>query len=241
MLKRLSRTPLTEEVYETLKGMITSKKISVGDRLPTETQLVEELGVSRSTIREVLITLQAEGFIKIKRGIGAFVIDKAEFDRNKFLEWFESNEFKIQELIEVRMGIEPIAASLAAKRITEEEIKQLEDIHDEFKKLVNKEISEDIVEQDEAFHSAILKAARNQGLELIYSHFIPLLHEYRSKAFSPPANPKLAIEAHQNILDAIKNRDEEKAQRVMMNHITESENDIKGTAKNIHSSKGSSL
>src|SRR3954454_18668041 len=109
MLERLERTPVANEVLGKLKKMI--EKMSINDRLPSEHQLMNDLGISRQTAREALITLQAEGYVKILRGKGAFVADKQKFDEKKFFEWVKSNELQIQELIEIRCAIEPLAAS----------------------------------------------------------------------------------------------------------------------------------
>ncbi|MFZ4453712.1 FadR/GntR family transcriptional regulator [Salibacterium aidingense] len=231
MFEKLSRTPVVEEALQVLKQKIIT--MNPEERLPPENQLVNDLGVSRQTIREVLITLQAEGYIQIRRGKGAYVMDKEDFDRKKFFEWFQNNRFKIQELIEVRLAIEPFVARLAANKMTEEEIYNLEKLYSQFLNELEKKDAEKIVLADEAFHEAILESSRNDGLRFIYNSFIPRLHEYRSRALSPPANPNLAIKAHQNILDALKNRDDQKAYNAMTKHILESQNDVINTVQYI--------
>jgi GntR family transcriptional regulator, transcriptional repressor for pyruvate dehydrogenase complex len=234
MLKRLARTPVADEALTLLKEMV--KDMSVGDRLPTEHQLVNDMGISRQTVREVLIMLQAEGYVKIVRGKGAFVTDKNEFDGKKFMEWFKSNKLKIQELLEVRMAIEPYAASLSAKRINDKELDQLEEIYNNLIKRIEAGKVKETVELDEKFHDLILDSSRNKGLKFIYTNFIPILHDYRSKAFSPPANPYLAIHAHKEIFMALKDRDENAAYTTMLNHIQESQENILETASFIESS-----
>ena len=231
MLEKLERTPVANEVTEKLKMMIA--KMSINDRLPSEHQLVSDLGISRQTAREALITLQAEGFVKILRGKGAFVADKQKFDEERFLEWVKTHELQIQELIEIRCAIEPLAASLAALRITEEELLQLEKVYTDFNDVVLKGNVEEIVELDGKFHNLILEASKNKGLTFIYSNFMMILNEYRSKAFSHPANPLLAINAHQKIFTAIQNRDESGAFRAMTEHLKESQENVTGTADEI--------
>ncbi|MBD1382425.1 FadR/GntR family transcriptional regulator [Metabacillus arenae] len=235
---RLSRTPLTEEIIELIKERITSGEIPIGERLPTEHQLVNDLGVSRSSIREVLITLQAEGFITIKRGKGAYVINKEEFDKNKFIEWLEKSEYEMQELLEIRMAIEPFITYLAAQKAKEEDIRELERINDELEQLLHSKTVKEIVEKDEEFHETILKMAKNQGLEFIYKNFIPRLHEYRTKIFVFHTSPQYGsnppfIAYHKRILNAIKNRDPENAQKEMLQHVIESQNDIMILSKKI--------
>lgn len=237
MLNPLERTPVTEEALARIKELITSGTIPVGEKLPPEYQLVAQLGISRPSVREVLITLQAEGYIEIRRGIGAFVIDKMDFDKKKFVEWFQTNEFKIQELLEARMAIEPMAASLAAQRITDEELEQLGALYEEFVQSIKDQKLEEIVRGDELFHELILKASRNELLYFMYSNFIPAMHDYRSRAFSPPANPYKATEAHIKIYNALKSRNADEAFQAMLFHIRESQSDIIETAQTIFYSK----
>ncbi|WP_141434369.1 FadR/GntR family transcriptional regulator [Bacillus sp. 03113] len=238
MLSPLTRTSLTEEALYQIKKMITSNEISVGEKLPTEHQLVDILKISRSTVREALITLQSEGYIEIRRGQGAFVIDKDEFDRKKFIEWFKANEFKVQELHEWRMAIEPMAASLAAQRITDQELSELHLINNRFIKAVQDRYLTDIVKEDEYFHEMIIKACKNKLFTLTYFNYKPALHEYRrSSLLSPPANPDLSIEAHLKIYHAIKSKNSTQAYEAMLDHIKESQGDIISTAQTIFSSK----
>lgn len=238
MSKKITRLTVAEEAMIIIKEMIS--KMEVGEQIPTENQLQKELGISRQIIREVLINLQAEGYVEVRRGKGTFVIDKEEHDKQKFLEWFRNNKFKIQELIEVRMAIEPFAAKLAAERITDEEILQLEESCEKLPELIKSEDVEQIVNEDENFHNIILTATRNEGMSFIYNSFIPTLRSYRSKAFSKPANPELVIDAHLNILREIKRRDPEKVANAMFQHIDESRHDIEKTYESIenqHSNK----
>jgi GntR family transcriptional regulator, transcriptional repressor for pyruvate dehydrogenase complex len=234
MLKKLSRTPVVEEALGVIKDLISQK--SVGDKLPTENMLVENLGVSRQTVREVLITLQAEGYIEIKRGKGAYIIDQEKFNREKFIEWVQTNQFKIQELVEMRMAIEPYIASLAAEKITKEEIIQLCHINDSLVESIATKHVDHIVDKDEQFHYQLVKACRNSGLTFMYESLVSSLREYRKKAFSPPANPKLVANAHNKIISAIKKGDSKIAYQAMVNHIMESHDDILGTVNTLTNS-----
>jgi GntR family transcriptional regulator, transcriptional repressor for pyruvate dehydrogenase complex len=241
MLNPVSRTPVTEEVLEKVKDLITSGQVKVGERLPTETQLSSILNVSRNTVREVFITLQAQGFIEIRRGKGAFVVDSTDFYERKFIEWFQKNEFKIQELLEVRATLEPYASFLAAQKLSDDEILELEKIQEAFIKSIHLKKIDDMVANDEKFHLHIMKASKNELLEFFYSNVTPALHEYRRKVFSPPAEPSIAIEAHTKILKALKERNPQKTYNAMMDHIVASKEDVTGIAKMIVSSKKKDL
>lgn len=236
MTKRLKRMSVAEEANIIIKELIAN--MEVGEQIPTETELQKTTGISRQIIREALINLQAEGYVEIRRGKGTFVIDKEEFDRKRFFEWFQNNKFEIQELIEVRMAIEPFATKLATKRITNEEIKQLVESCERLPDLIKFGDVNEIVKEDENFHNIIINASRNEGMKLIYNSFITSLQSYRSKAFSPPANSSLVIEAHKSIVMAIKDRDPDKAADAMLNHIIESKKDIEITFESIEKTNG---
>jgi GntR family transcriptional repressor for pyruvate dehydrogenase complex len=235
MLNPLERTPVTEEALERVKELITSGKIAIGEKLPPEYELVAQLGISRPSVREVLITLQAEGYIEIKRGKGAYVMNKSQFDKDKFMEWFKNNEYRIQELLEARMAIEPMAASLAAERITEDQLDCLETSYNDFVVAIKNHRLEEIVLLDEKFHELIIRASSNELLYFLYSNFIPAMREYRSRAFSPPANPYLATEWHKKIIEALKTRNPHDAFQAMLGHIQDSQTDIRETAQTISS------
>lgn len=237
MLNPLIRPPVTEEVLEKVKELIISEKVKVGERLPTETQLSSMLGVSRNTVREVFITLQAQGFIEIKRGKGAFVIDRSDFFKRNFIEWFKKNEIKIQELLEVRATLEPYASFIASQKITDDEITELEKIQEDFIQSIHSENIDEMIANDERFHHIIIKASRNELIEFFYLNVVPALHEYRRKVFSPPANPIIAIAAHTKILNALKEHNSQKTYDAMMDHIKETRSDVTGIAKMIISSQ----
>ncbi|MFS0646088.1 FadR/GntR family transcriptional regulator [Siminovitchia sp. 179-K 8D1 HS] len=231
MSRKLSRLTVAEEAMLIIKELISD--LGVGNQLPTESQLQKELGISRQVIREVLVNLQAEGYVEIRRGKGTFVIDKDLHDKKRFIEWFQSNKFKIQELIEIRMAIEPFAAKLAAERITDKEILMLEESCERLPELIKSKNVEAIVKEDEHFHNIIITNTKNEGINFIYNSFITALRSYRSKAFAAPANPTLVIDAHMEILSKIKKRDPVGASIAMLKHIEESKNDIETTYHDI--------
>ncbi|PLS16127.1 hypothetical protein CVD28_18990 [Bacillus sp. M6-12] len=234
MFNPLIRAPVTEEALEQVKQFITSGNVKVGEKLPTETQLSSMLGVSRNTVREVFITLQAQGFIEVRRGKGAFVVDTTNVYERAFIEWFQKNEFKIQQLLEVRMTLEPYSAYLAAQKITDEEIKELENLSNDYERLIQIGANiEDIVAGDEIFHLKIIKASRNELLEFFYTNVNPALNDYRMKVFSPPSNPSASIDAHNRIVEALRERDSSKTYKAMMNHIEGAKSDIHGVAAKI--------
>jgi len=233
LLSPLSKTTVTEEVLERVKELITSGKVKTGEQLPSETQLSAMLETSRNTVREVLITLQAQGYVEIKRGKGVFVVDRSKYYVSMFMNWFKENEPHIQQLLEVREILEPSAAKLAAQRITNEEIQALDLIHQDFVRAVRNGNIEDMALHDQKFHQHIIKASRNEMLDFFYTSMSPSLHGYLKKVFSAPAKPIPAIEVHNKILQALKSNDEEMAYKLMADHIHLSKTDMINLVKKI--------
>lgn len=227
-MARVTRKRLTDEVVPVLRSR--AEALPVGGKMPTEWQIVEEFGVSRQTARESFAVLQSEGYIEIKHGKGAFVVDKTIRDTQRFKEWFRGNQFEISELLEMRTAVEPYVAELAAERIDEEQLGRLRRSVEGFRGVL---LGSDVgakVAADEEFHAIIFEASGNKGLTTFYETFIPSLREYRARVFSPPADPLLALPHHTGIFEAIAAHDPVAAHRQMRQHIDHSLADVRRLA-----------
>lgn len=221
---RVTRRRVTEDVLPVLRTRAES--LPVGGKMPTEWQIVEEFGVSRQTAREAFAILQSEGYVEIKHGKGAFVVDKTERDAQRFQDWFRGNQFEIHELLEMRTAVEPYVAELAAERVTDDELKAIRTSVDGFERVLLGADVKAKVAADEEFHALILTASRNKGLTAFYETFIPSLREFRTHVFSPPADPLLALPHHQKIYEALAARDPKLAHACMREHIEDSRVDV---------------
>ena len=110
-MARTARKRVIDEVLPILRAR--AEGLPVGGKMPTEWQIVEELAVSRQTARESYAILQSEGFIEIKHGKGAYVVDKRVRDTERFQAWFRGKQFEIDELLEMRAAVEPYVAELS--------------------------------------------------------------------------------------------------------------------------------
>jgi len=230
-MARSARKRLTDEVVPVLRAR--AEALSVGAKMPTEWQTVEELGVSRQTARESFAVLQSEGYVEIKHGKGAFVTDKAARDTQRFQDWFRGNQFEIVELLEMRTAVEPYIAELAAARIDDGQLKRLRASVEGFQAVL---LGDDVaakVAADEEFHAIVLEASGNKGLTTFYETFIPSLREFRSRVFSPPADPLLALPHHTDIYKAIEAHDPVEAHQRMRQHIEHSRLDVRRLAADL--------
>lgn len=215
----IQRVSITDKVIQNLKELITSGKLAVGDKMPTEQSICSMLNVSRSTVREALRVLQAMGFIEIKPGKGAFVARTSENVDSDIIQWFAKNEIRYMDFIEVRMAIEPLTVKLAIQRATDKEILELEKIHSEFEKAIEEKDVLKLLMIDEAFHSHIAACTKNKLLIDISNKILRAFTEYRSRSFAYAEIYANALEPHRKILQAVKERNIVNATSAMIEHI----------------------
>lgn len=202
-----SYKPLREIVFESMREAIISGVLEPGERL-MEIQLAEEMGVSRTPVREAIRKLELEGFVVMIPRKGAYVAGVSHKD--------------VADVFEIRAALEGLAAGLAAERVTEEEIEQMERIllspSDEEMDL------EDIVESDTDFHALVYKASRNERLIQILANLREQIQRFRATSLAVPGRIKDAIDEHRAIVEALARHDVEEAQSLAMSHIVTAEN-----------------
>lgn len=202
--------PLREMVFESLREAIIHGRLKPGERL-MEIQLAEEMGVSRTPVREAIRKLELEGFVVMVPRKGAYVAGISVKD--------------IVDVFEVRAALEGLAAGLAAERITEEELEELE------RTLVKSSVGSGddinkIIEGDSSFHEIIYKASRNQRLVQIITHLKEQIHRFRMTSLSQPGRTKLAMDEHKKIVEAISDRNVELAQKLASEHVENAEQSL---------------
>lgn len=203
--------PLRDLVFEQLREAILVGLLRPGERL-MEIQLAEQMGVSRTPVREALRKLELEGLVVMVPRKGAYVADLSVKD--------------IAEVFEIRAALEGLAASLAALRATQEELDQLErHLHQIAECLATGRIQEGI-QADVAFHDALFSAARNGRLKQLGANLREQVMRFRVRTMSQPARMRVAIEEHRAIVEAIAARDPELARQRAEEHIESAENSL---------------
>jgi DNA-binding GntR family transcriptional regulator len=201
--------PLREIVFETLREAIINTVLKPGERL-MEIQLAEEMGVSRTPVREAIRKLELEGFVVMVPRKGAYVAGISIKD--------------IADVFEIRAAMEGLAAGLAAERITEEELEQLERILVKIGECVQNNDLEKLIEVDTEFHDTLYKACRNERLVQIVSNLREQIQRARTASLSTPGRSKYALEEHKKIVEAVSERNVELAQLLAREHIENAEN-----------------
>ncbi len=226
MLEPLARDTLTKQATDTLRRFILAEDLQAGDQLPSERELSESLSVSRNIVREALSVLVAEGLIVKQPGRGIFVTD---FNRDavapQIAVTVDYNGRSPAALREARAAIELGAITLIAKRITDAELDQLDQINRSFEDNLRHRRS--TIKDDVEFHKLLLMSTRNPVL----IEFIPLLVEYfrLSVLYDPRTifhNVERIINEHRAIIDALRSRDGLAARQALIAHLHMEEFDI---------------
>ncbi|MGQ9473234.1 MAG: FadR/GntR family transcriptional regulator, partial [Candidatus Caldatribacteriaceae bacterium] len=204
-------------VQEAIKRYILENKLKPGDRLPTEQELTELLGVSRTSLREALKSLQALGIIEIKPGEGTIV---RAFNFDPILKSllynliFESTE--LFEILQVREALELHFLKQTIERITPEELLSLEKILLNMKEKAQKGQLFD--EEDAAFHRLLFVPVKNSLLLSLLDIFWEVLHRLR-EPIEVERDPLGSFERHRKLFNAVKGRDIEKACSFLVDHF----------------------
>ena len=203
-----SYRPLRELVCENIRQAIIDGTFKPGERL-MEIQMADEMGVSRTPVREAIRRLELEGFVVMIPRRGTYVADISIKD--------------ITEIYEVRISLDVLAAGLAAERITDEELETMNGYLREISRYVPSLDIEKIVALDSAFHDVLYKASRNERLCNIIGNLREQLTGIRARSMSYPGRLVDTMNEHRELLDSIASRDIERAQRAARIHIENAE------------------
>jgi GntR family transcriptional regulator, transcriptional repressor for pyruvate dehydrogenase complex len=214
----VTRTTLAEEVCGRLTAHLVNGDWQPGDRLPSERELCELLGVGRASLREALKALALIGMIESRVGEGTFVRNRSEFLASPLL-WSiaGSDENQRKELVEARRLLERELAMLAAQRATSEELQQIEMLLNRMGQSVKD--PKLFMEADIDFHLAIAQAAHNRpllnGVQLIRN----VMRQWIEQSLRAPGTSTEVLVQHEAIFRAIEKRDSEGARRAMEQHL----------------------
>ena len=207
-IKLDSYQPLREVVCESLREAIRSGILKPGERI-MEIQLAEELGVSRTPVREAIRKLELEGYVVMMPRRGTYVASMSIRD--------------INEIFEIRTALESLSNGLAADHITDDELEHLQRLLVIIGGYIKEGNIEKIVETDIEFHDLLYHAARNERLVGIISNLRDQLTRFRTLSMSYPGRLEETLEEHRLIVDAIASGDRKAASRAAERHMENSE------------------
>ncbi len=200
------------------------RKLPPGAALPTERELVGQLGVSRMVVREALRILEAEGLVVIRQGRKGGPVVQRPDDRSiaKALAislYFEGATFA--DLLETRRLLEPLCARCAAQRATLNDIRNLRESNARYRLSLNN--NDEYILENLKFHLLITAASHNTVLRLLANSVRNLVHQCPADLELNRELREAALDAHERIVDAIETGNPDLAQRRMEKHLLANE------------------
>lgn len=209
------------KVYEQVAGQLQrwiATELKPGDKLPTERQLVEMFGVSRSSIRDALHKLQLYGLVETRQGIGTVVRQPADRTWPGVLAAvLTKSPAELDELLDFRRILEPALAARAAVHASVEEIAELRQILE--RQAAKTRAKEPAVEEDAEFHYTIALAANNTVVLSVLDTIMSLLDTTRAEQFQSQERAARSLAGHRAILAAIEQHDAAAAEKAMHAHL----------------------
>lgn len=223
-LQPIKPARVSDTIAEQIRAQILNGALKPGDKLPAERELVEQLQVSRPSVREALLKLEAQGLIHSRQGEGTFVLDAtAPAITNPLAHLLKDNPGAISDVLECRHGLEELATSYAASRA---DVKDRELIRQRFDELCQAHNQHDVeleAKADAAFHMAIAEASHNVALiHLTHSLFTLLgdqVVENWQKIYASDESNQQIHGQHQQILDSILSGDRVAARNAAHEHL----------------------
>lgn len=200
--------PLRDVVFNTLRQAILKGELAPGERL-MEIQLAEKLGVSRTPIREAIRKLELEGLVLMIPRKGAEVA--------------RISEKSLRDVLEVRRSLEELAIELACERMTQEELRTLEEAQAAFKKAVEDGDAMAIAQTDEHYHDLIYQGTGNDKLVQILNNLREQMYRYRLEYIKDRDKRQILLLEHDHILKALQSRNLAEAKTAVREHIDNQE------------------
>ncbi len=211
-----------EDVARQIQRLIVDGALSPGQLLPPERQLAERFGVSRNSVRDAIRTLELTGLVVPRHGEGNVVADVSPETLVAPLATLLLRKRKlVGELLDVRKMLEPALAARAAVHASDEQIAHLDEV---LRRQAEKTArGESTVDEDAEFHYAIAVAAGNSVVRKLLDVLMDLLRETRGRSLQVPGRLERSLAGHRRVLEAIRGRDAEEAERAVRQHLEEIE------------------
>lgn len=209
-----------EEVAAAIKISILNGHWKGGDRLPAESELANQFGVSRNTIREALRTLEMSGLVSIQTGVAGGPIVKDTIMShigNLYLDAFQMEKISLDEVTVARQAIEKVILDEAIHNLDEKDIEKLRKNVKKARSLVEKgKLATDV---NFEFHSLLAEASKNKVFIILEKTINKIHHNLRSNAKPDLNTSKIAVEAHEKLLVALEKRKTGKVEQIMKEHV----------------------
>ncbi len=200
------RKTLKEQIVDFIKESIATGEMRPGEKV-CETKVAEELGISRTPLREAIQTLEAEGFLKLVPRKGAVVSEYSQKD--------------IQDIYEIKATLEGLAARLATQNSSAGYIDKMADINAQLRAITlsgEKSVSR-FFKLHNQFHDIFLKAANNERLYQLNCHLMEPLKRFRLTSIAIPGRFEESVNTRDEIIEVFKKRDAKKAEELVIKNV----------------------
>lgn len=226
MFETLTRDPtLTQRARQHLENLILDGSLGPGDRLPSENEIGEKLGVSRTVIRQAIHLLTAKGLVESKAGSGTYVRQFGlEIVKDPIHMLLQANILNVQHINETREILEITIAGLSAERANPSEI---EEMRQSLRALRKRRLTAaEFSAADVSFHVSLAEGAHNPLLLALVNSLNDLMLELRLRAFRLPGIVEEAVTHHSRIFELVKAHDSVGARKAMEEHLKQSRENL---------------
>jgi DNA-binding FadR family transcriptional regulator len=215
-------TRMSRAIRDEITGLILSRGLRSGDPLPTETELVEALGVSRNSIREALKALQALDIVEIRHGYGTYVgrlsLDPlADGLTFRALHDIGQDLRSMEEILEVREALEAALIRRVAQTVPDTDLAALDEVTRRMEKRARS--GETFAEEDREFHEVLYRSLNNALVTQLLRAFWDVFHRVNHRLGVTDPNPMQTVRRHRAIVTALRKRDVDRAETAMAEHF----------------------
>jgi GntR family transcriptional repressor for pyruvate dehydrogenase complex len=227
-LDKLEKTSLSDAVTDWIISQIRKGQYRAGDRLPTERELAEQLGVGRTSVREGLRFLEKLGILEIRQGTGTVV---RSLSLGKVFEHLvpvqtiiDLPDRDVRDIMHVRRILEAESVQLAARHATERQLARLEELLDGM--AASLENPRDYLEMDLEFHVVVAKASSNPVLAQLINLIRDIYTRYFEIVLRDPEMNKTSLGFHRRLYAALRDHDADAARQHILAHLSQAERDV---------------
>jgi GntR family transcriptional regulator, transcriptional repressor for pyruvate dehydrogenase complex len=229
LFKPVKPKRLSDEAIEQILGLMTDGRLQPGSKLPPERELITLLGVSRTSLREAIRTLEVRGLLRVVPGRGTFVSEQQGPSLpDGWLSWLLGREYEVVQLLEMHEALEVKVGMLAALRATPADIEALETAMSRMRRAVDEQDHEALVAADAAFHEALRRAGGNQLIARMLDDLEDSVLDARRLVMALPGKPGRVVSEHDAVLAAVREGDEDRAGECLLALVRRSKEEIVG-------------
>jgi len=213
----------SEVIARDLAQYIVDSRLPAGTRLPREREMIEQLGVGRTTLREALRSLETRGVLTIRSGPGGGpVVRRPEpSDLTESLTLIlQFQRATLVEVLDARAWIEPTVARMAASHITKAEIRRLEEINEEMKAAIDSD-EESIMRANQQFHRVIAASTGNLVVQIFTETLLNVADSGATELKHSRDFKRVAVQGHEEVIAALEAGDPDRAEAAMREHVLE--------------------